>query len=60
MNDIVYWSIFIIIIDEGENNYKLLKVILENLVFYDENVDRVSRKIKLLYIFGKNGIRFLK
>jgi hypothetical protein len=60
MNDTVYWSTSITITDEGENNYKLLKATSENLVFYDENVDRASRKTKLLYILGKNGIRSLK
>uniref|UniRef100_A0A8C6GRI1 Lipocalin/cytosolic fatty-acid binding domain-containing protein n=1 Tax=Mus spicilegus TaxID=10103 RepID=A0A8C6GRI1_MUSSI len=38
---------------EGENNYKLLKATSGNLVFYDENVDRASRKTKLLYVLGK-------
>ncbi|XP_052026184.1 odorant-binding protein 1b-like [Apodemus sylvaticus] len=38
---------------EGENYYELVKATSENILFYSENVDRASRKTKLLFVVGK-------
>ncbi|XP_028625773.1 odorant-binding protein 1b-like [Grammomys surdaster] len=40
---------------EGENQYVLVKATSEYLIFYSENVDRASRRTKLLFLVGKGG-----
>ncbi|XP_076775092.1 odorant-binding protein 1a-like [Arvicanthis niloticus] len=37
---------------EGENRYVIVKQTPENIVFYSENVDRASRRTKLIYVVG--------
>ncbi|XP_034341978.1 odorant-binding protein 1b-like [Arvicanthis niloticus] len=40
---------------EGENQYVLVKATSEFLLFYSENVDRASRRTKLLFLAGKGN-----
>ena len=55
-----FWNISIIITDQGDNHYVVVKQTPENIVFYSENVDRASRKTKLIFVVGKNGSGSLK
>ena len=54
-----FWNISIIT-DQGDNHYEVVKQTPENIVFYSENVDRSSRRTRLIFVVGKNGSGSLK